>query len=1197
MPEAASLIAQGVTDESLAKAFSAVIDAHQSPGTKSLSIDLVGFESHEQTIDNGEYPTTQTVTTPAAPTRFSASVTVDANGAINGKPLAADAARAADLKPYPDGDPNAHVVSQFTVSGDPSNLASLLAAHGDQPALDRQAAIDTVLAVVPEAKSLIDGGVTDESLAKAFAQIIDARGKPGEQTLSLSLVGFKTETQQVGWGDNTSFADVKVPADPTTFTPHVTVGTDGTVNGAKLPADVATQITSASRGVNQEFKDATLKEVGLSDEWLTNASQAQKDYALARIIDAKSTPGQKSFDFSFPYSTTVSGGEDVQTITTTAAGHIAFTAGADGTVNGKPLTAELAYAATKAVEAMPNAVRRATLETLGFKPDAIAKGSADQIKYALEKASIATATPGTTQFEVHMGGDKYAVGLKVGDDHKILGSGVALIPPPPKKSWWKTVVSVVCTVVSICYPPAAIICQGIQGAIAISSGAKGLGLIAAVAGAAAGVADIAGAASMANTLSTAASTISAANSAINAFQHGDFLGALSSAVSAGGSSLNGLGELGQTLSDVGKVAGVVSNVQRAIQSDDPLALIAAGAGAATTVGKVAGIDIPSEVATIGTIANTASAFQQGDYTAALNGVATLAGQAGFSTSSTSSGTNSQYSLSGTGVRLGDGGNSTVRLGGTGGTDATDDTSTLANSGLTTVDAVSSTVGGLLTGDPWGALDGFNTLLGSTLTTSTETEASGPKTTDAAHDLRVLDNATLPQYIVKPGDSLSTIAQNTLGDARRWPEIYAYNAMKGSPNQLGAGTLLDLPPADYELTSFQKNLLFNTAYIPPPVPQTTVASNDPFNIPLTGVVDLGTGSGGSVLSGPSFADGARPTGNITTPRQQEWVDTTPPIAKLFSAIDSWKRVAGGALSDAGGLIKDAFTKPDLTMDQRLEMLGDAKDSLKTAVRDGVVLPAMNLSGVTAGVIALTGIDPNRTGYIDLNTGQEASAAVSDGERLISTLEAVVIFAPTARAGIRGLLAGGADSVVGRAAGTGAADGAAASLGEAAVGSQASATTASISAAEYQRLAGAAGEARVPWLIREGEGTMPSTAQVSRIGQPMELDPAVSNTYMYVVKEDGSIVYAPQKMVSGRETVKHTDLAENGAARVSGEIRYDANSGQWVMDAQSGRYSAQPLFPGNPRSPAVAFRTQENLDAAVELARRSGTSAKIVPAPEP
>jgi uncharacterized Zn-binding protein involved in type VI secretion len=145
-----------------------------------------------------------------------------------------------------------------------------------------------------------------------------------------------------------------------------------------------------------------------------------------------------------------------------------------------------------------------------------------------------------------------------------------------------------------------------------------------------------------------------------------------------------------------------------------------------------------------------------------------------------------------------------------------------------------------------------------------------------------------------------------------------------------------------------------------------------------------------------------------------------------------------------------------------------------------------------------------------------------------------------------------------------------------------------------LAAAAGELQKPWLVRAGEGSRPPTARDARPGSPMELNSSESNTYLYVVKEDGTIVYAPQRQLpGGGEAVKHTDLAEGGPARVSGEIKHDPATDTWVMDDESGRYSAMPIDPDNPRSPIIGTRNQENVNAAAELARRSGSAQNIVP----
>lgn len=51
-----------------------------------------------------------------------------------------------------------------------------------------------------------------------------------------------------------------------------------------------------------------------------------------------------------------------------------------------------------------------------------------------------------------------------------------------------------------------------------------------------------------------------------------------------------------------------------------------------------------------------------------------------------------------------------------------------------------------------------------------------------------------EYIVKPGDSLSLIAERELGDRQRWDEISYMNSLP-DPNLIHAGQVLILPTDD------------------------------------------------------------------------------------------------------------------------------------------------------------------------------------------------------------------------------------------------------------------------------------------------------------------------------------------------------------------------------------------------------------------
>jgi len=136
----------------------------------------------------------------------------------------------------------------------------------------------------------------------------------------------------------------------------------------------------------------------------------------------------------------------------------------------------------------------------------------------------------------------------------------------------------------------------------------------------------------------------------------------------------------------------------------------------------------------------------------------------------------------------------------------------------------------------------------------------------------------------------------------------------------------------------------------------------------------------------------------------------------------------------------------------------------------------------------------------------------------------------------------------------------------------------------------GPPQKPIFMRPGEGTRPASAQDARPGQPMTLDPNVSDRYLYVVQPDGTITYAPQSpQGSPTEIVKHTDLTEGGDARVSGELNYDPATDTWKMDGASGRYSTQQTPAG-----LVGNRTPDNVSAAVDLAKQTGGNQNIEPA---
>jgi nucleoid-associated protein YgaU len=56
------------------------------------------------------------------------------------------------------------------------------------------------------------------------------------------------------------------------------------------------------------------------------------------------------------------------------------------------------------------------------------------------------------------------------------------------------------------------------------------------------------------------------------------------------------------------------------------------------------------------------------------------------------------------------------------------------------------------------------------------------------------SATTKSYTVKSGDTLSDIAESEMGDANRWPELYAANkdAVGDNPDLIHPGLKLEIP---------------------------------------------------------------------------------------------------------------------------------------------------------------------------------------------------------------------------------------------------------------------------------------------------------------------------------------------------------------------------------------------------------------------
>jgi RHS repeat-associated protein len=150
----------------------------------------------------------------------------------------------------------------------------------------------------------------------------------------------------------------------------------------------------------------------------------------------------------------------------------------------------------------------------------------------------------------------------------------------------------------------------------------------------------------------------------------------------------------------------------------------------------------------------------------------------------------------------------------------------------------------------------------------------------------------------------------------------------------------------------------------------------------------------------------------------------------------------------------------------------------------------------------------------------------------------------------------------------------------------------------------GPATEPWLRRPGEGEFPLDAQIVKPGGPVDIKPyntpdGKPGRYVYIVTENGNMIIAPEHGTStspdgSARTTKHTDLAQNGPARVSGEINPTNDPNVWIMNDDSGRYSMRRANPGEPTNPRglVDTRSPDNLRNANSLLDSANTGGTTV-----
>jgi hypothetical protein len=131
------------------------------------------------------------------------------------------------------------------------------------------------------------------------------------------------------------------------------------------------------------------------------------------------------------------------------------------------------------------------------------------------------------------------------------------------------------------------------------------------------------------------------------------------------------------------------------------------------------------------------------------------------------------------------------------------------------------------------------------------------------------------------------------------------------------------------------------------------------------------------------------------------------------------------------------------------------------------------------------------------------------------------------------------------------------------------------------------------VADQQRVMPSgtSAKIANPEQPMVLDPAEAERYIYTIMPDGDVRYVAQKYrqvatdgaTQLEEVFKHSMLTEGGPAGQSGEIIWA--DGRWHITNESGRYGSY-VIPGTTN---VVSRSPRSLNAARDILQRYGVQS--------
>lgn len=143
----------------------------------------------------------------------------------------------------------------------------------------------------------------------------------------------------------------------------------------------------------------------------------------------------------------------------------------------------------------------------------------------------------------------------------------------------------------------------------------------------------------------------------------------------------------------------------------------------------------------------------------------------------------------------------------------------------------------------------------------ESERSSMSVVEMPDRVEVVHHAVTPvntSYEVRAGDTLSSIAQDQMGDANAWPAIYAANkATIPNPNDLGIGWVLIIPPPGTPIPAPPVTVIPRATPVAAPTMQRTVVATAPtvrMSINWDAVAQCESGGNWHINTGNGFYGG-------------------------------------------------------------------------------------------------------------------------------------------------------------------------------------------------------------------------------------------------------------------------------------------------------------------------------------------------------